>query len=138
MLFNAVFCTSSQYQTHFMVFLALVTLVWPHLPTKEVSGASISLRLAQRSLQYWTMPRNLWRPLTSFGGVIVRIACTLFGCGFKSVLVRIYPRYSISTIQNFDLGAFTLKPTSHNLVNSNLKCCRWSSRLALLMYSLSS
>jgi hypothetical protein len=66
---------------YFLVFLALVTLVWPHSPTKEVSGASI-LHLDQRSLKYLTMPRNLQRSLTCFGGVIATIACVLLGGGF--------------------------------------------------------
>ena len=58
--------------------------------------------------------------------------CTLFGCGLMLVLVRIYPRYSVSIAQNFNFGALTLKPTSHNLVKTNLKWSRWSSRIALV------
>ena len=58
--------------------------------------------------------------------------------GFMAVHVRIYPRYSISTAQDFDLGALLHKPTYPNLVRTNLKWSRWSSRLALVIDSKSS
>jgi hypothetical protein len=37
---NAFWCTLSQCQGTFLVFFALLTLIWPHSPTREVSGSS--------------------------------------------------------------------------------------------------
>ena len=76
--------------------------------------------------------------MTPFGGVSVSIACTLFGCGFIPSFVRMYPKYFVSSSQNFNFGALNFKPTSHNLVRTTFKCYRWSSRLALVIQSRSS
>ncbi len=52
-------------------------LVWPHSPTNEVRGASILLRLAQRSRYYCTMPKKCLSHFTPVGSLIASIACTL-------------------------------------------------------------
>ncbi len=73
-----------------------------------------------------------------FGCVIASIACTFLGCGLMPVLVMIYPSFSVSSAQNFDLGALTFKQASHKLVKTSLKWLRWPSRLALVMHKISS
>ena len=67
------------------------------------------------------MPGNLLQSLTCVGGLIARITWTLFGCCLIPVLVRTSQRDSVSIVQNFNLGALTCKPTSCNLVRTNLK-----------------
>ena len=74
MISKAVWCTLSQCHGLSFVLVAHVTSMCPHSPTKSVGGESILLHLAQRSLQYWTMPRNLHNCLTFCEGVIARIA----------------------------------------------------------------
>ena len=58
---------------------------------------------------------------TDFGVKIASITCTLLGCGLMPVLVRMHPRYSVSSAQIFDFGALIFKPTSRNLVKTSLK-----------------
>lgn len=45
--------------------------------------------------------KNLWSPLSSFGGVLVNIALTLLHCGFIPSMVRIYSDI-LFLEQNFD------------------------------------
>lgn len=76
---------------------------------------------------------------TCLGGVIARIACILFGCGFMPVLVAGWDihRYSILIVQNFDFWALTHKTASCNLACAKLKWSMWSSRFSLMMSKLS-
>ncbi len=122
----------------FFVLLAFVTLVCPHSRTKSDSGASNSLCLAQMSLFYWTMPRNLLSHLTILGSVYARIACTFFGCGLIPSLDNVYVRYSVSMAQKQDLRTLTFKPAFCNLMKTLHNLARWSSKLPLEMHNRSS
>lgn len=138
---NACWCTSSQRYSTFFDFLALVTLVWPHASHSEVNGARWLLHpTTQRSLQYWTIQRNLWTSLTPVGSFSVRarIACSILDCGSVTLVVNEYPKYSVSLVQNMNSRESIFKCASHNLVLSSLGLSRWSSKLAFMMGRTSS
>ena len=74
----------------FFVLLALVILACSHSPTTLVHGAIISLHLAQMSLQYWIMPRNIQ-------------SCLTFCSGVKAVILFVEQTNSIIAKNRFSL-----------------------------------
>ncbi len=56
------------------------------------------------------MPRKFWSCFTPLGGWIASIACTLLLWGLIPSLLSMYPRYSISSVQNVNFWHWLLSP----------------------------